>query len=219
MNVQAEIVPETRALPAYTPLDRPQSQRRSRRAAVADRGQRDRTTKRALARALTPRSERKRTVAPDDAPGELTPSQVRQAQWVQHFKAGGTVDRRGRPCAPEETRQATWSPFYVQPESVERYFRSDPFKFGTQAVTFRPELCTDDEVATWRAKARDLELLSVDQLADVRAALSDLGSSYSSALLRELTAAALGDDPLEPIVDAELERRALRADPGGKNNG
>jgi len=212
MSVQSEIVPETAALPAYMPLDRPQSRRRSRRAAVVDRGQRDRVTKRAMARALTPRAERKRLDAPADAPGELTTSQIRQAQWVQHFKAGGTVDRKGRPCSPEETRHAKWDPYYVPPESVERYFRSDPFKLGVQAVTFRPELCTDDEVAGWRAKARDLGLLSVEQLADVREALAELGDSYSSALLRELTTAALHDDPLEPIIDAEMERRALRTE-------
>ena len=172
---------------------------------------RDRVRKRALARALTPRADRQRLTAPEDAPGELTDYEQRSLFWTEHFKAGGTVDRRGRPCDPAEVCHKPYDPYYVPADELESYYAADPVRLGTLKVRFRPSLCSDDEVDQYRRAAAQCGFLSSEQLADVQAAIETLGGRYGSALLKTLVSAASSDESLEPIVAAELERRDLLA--------
>ena len=107
---------------------------------------------------------------------------------------------------------AAYNPFYVPPDSLEHFYSPAPATYGRRVVTFRPDRCSDDEVEQYRSAAAQLGYLNSDQRDDVDTAIYQLGGSFGSETLKLLTAAARSDDDMAPIVDAELEVRAARAD-------
>ena len=197
-------VAETAALPEHMPLDRPQNRRRSRRPAIQDKGYRDRTVKRALARALTPRAHKAVQFEAAQA--------IRREQWAEHFRLAGTVDRRGRPASFDEVHQAKWSPFYVDPATLVHFYSADVYHYGQRVITVNPAKCSDDQVADYERGALEIGLLTEEQFQDVDEAVTALGGAVSSARMRDLAAAAREDEDLQELIAGYFDEDVARAE-------